>query len=93
MVLTIRSRHTHSLVQNKVEDIKTSTGYGYIASYAGTALSGVIEQNTFSLRSSLGLDLAVASSSSYSWLQAVWQAVILRLRLPRCRGGSALNQS
>lgn len=51
-------------IQNKVEDIKTSTGYGYIASYAGTALSGVIEQNTFSLRSSLGLDLAVASSSS-----------------------------
>ena len=40
-------------IQNKVEDIKTSTGYGYIASYAGTALSGVIEQNTISLRSSL----------------------------------------
>ena len=51
-------------IKNKVEDIKTSTGYGYIASYAGTALSGVIEQKTFSLRSSLGLDLAVASSSS-----------------------------
>ena len=51
-------------IKNTVEDIKTSTGYGYIASYAGTALSGVIEQKTFSLRSSLGLDLAVASSTS-----------------------------
>ena len=51
----VRLSQVKSKIKNTVEDIKTSAGYGYIASYAGTALSGVIEQKnifaSFKLRS------------------------------------------
>jgi len=53
-------------VEDPLETIKTEGAYHYFASFFGSSLSGKVERETFNLRPSIGLDMAIATASDAS---------------------------